>query len=427
MATRSRTYKTTDWKVWTYQPTPGVFRLDFSKWDDGSDWGLPTAGGMAEVTGKISEITINDGSRPSNGVDYSINPATAQIQLEYLTFDKSVMAEFYSGKRIAITLKHEETTYGEMIPYGRNTLFFEGVITDSSISVDPVSNISIVDIEAVDLLSVFSNLQLAVNKSFSSDKGVCISNAIADAQVAASPSNQDFMFIAYATTLDELASSFGTTGNETKTIGEWLTDFSISSVSPIINRWSFYSTSYGTPYYTRGFYCRTVTTAGTALYDIPKTMITGVVLGEDAPKKPNTFTISNTTGVIYQTGTSINNSMNGVNSTELTTDIPNSTQAQAIVNKINQYKSAFRPIQVSVIQARNNQTITFTDTYQTDSSTLPKMYLYPTNYLPNGKVGRFDLTSYGYTLDETKSFIVGQTHTLTPDTWVTTYELLKGI
>ena len=61
MTTYSRTYKTTDWKVWIYTPVSGKFRLDFSALD-GSDVLSSTEGSLQEVALPIEQITITEGS-----------------------------------------------------------------------------------------------------------------------------------------------------------------------------------------------------------------------------------------------------------------------------------------------------------------------------------------------------------------------------
>lgn len=417
MATATRTYLPTDWKVFTYQPTPGVFRLDFSKWDDGNDWGSPTAGGMAEITGKIAEIVLQDGNRADDGFTFEIQPATASVTLIYETFSKSTMAEFYNGKRIVIALANPSTSGGIFGSYGRNTIFFEGFITNSSIELDPESQITTVQFTATDFLSIKLNTIVTQIRSSIALKGDSIGSAEWRIPLQqAFPYTDSYWYISLEGTLSN-ANDFSNTP-KTVSVGEILRDYCVSNMAYSVNSWSYGSISSGI--WTRRTRLITLNSAGSSAYDFPEDRITAIQLGNDAVNNPNGFSFTNFDNSTYQIGAIDGNSLSGNVAANLTVDLMNTQAMQDIVNKFREYRSAFRPINVTVEIARTYQPITYTNTSGGE-------FLRPDNMVSNGTVARFDLTSFGYTLDETKSIIIGQTHTITPDTWLCDYQLMKGI
>ena len=166
MATTTRTYKTSDWKIWTYVPVAGKFRLDFSTLD-GSDVLSSTIGSMGQITDPITSIEISDGGQLSNGSLLPATPSTAVISFELLNFTKNSVKEYYNGKRIIITQPSTQTN----IDYGTNAVMFEGIITDCQVNLDTQSNIAIVTISCDSLWTALLNQQQAITKNTTDLKG----------------------------------------------------------------------------------------------------------------------------------------------------------------------------------------------------------------------------------------------------------------
>lgn len=420
MATTSKTYLPTDWKIWTYAPEPGVFRWDFSQWDDGSDWGATGDGSMAEVTGKIAEIVIEDGHRAEDGFTFELQPANATVSLVYDTFDKDVLKEFYNGKRVVITFANPSTSGGVFGSYGKNTVMFEGFITSSSVSLDPISQITTVDFSATDFVSMKLNTPVNEirNTAVTKYAQILASSWYTAENTAQTNIYTDSQWGINLVPLGSFNPAPFSNVSQPSTIGQILKDFSISYLAYAYSAWNY--STIGSGYWRRSTTLKTLDVLGTSTFDVDADRITAVTLGNDATNNPNSFTFNNFDGTAYQFGTAIENSLSGNVNINLTVDFTSTTSMQDIVDKFITYRSRFRPITVDVEIARTYQPLGYTNTSGGE-------FLVPDNVLRNGSVGRFDLTSYGYTLDETKSLVIGQTHTINADTWICTYELMKGL
>jgi len=427
MADRTRTYKSTDWQVWFYQPVAGKFRLDFSLLN-GSDvlGGATDTGGMVQTTLPVSQITIEDGANLEQGISGLLEGSKANITLEVSTVNKTAMAEYYTGKRVVITLKNEETTRTHAI-FGQNTPMFTGFITTAQLSYVPGNIIHALTIEAQDVMQFVLNNQLSIKKTDSSfydtvnglyslkSAGQLPDDAL---NVNYSPiqAGEDWQLAQWET--------YGTPA-EIKSIGDWFSNLSYlysALYAPcfITNVYNVSASEFG---FFRHIYFRPQDdTQLSPVVNIPISQIYNVQLEGDMAGKPNIFSLSTPSGAQAQTGSQTSGSVNSMIQMSQTIDC-NVGVLNDIISRITAIKNEYAPIMLEVIQGVNNQPIIFNNGLFTLDGTVTGYY-YPKAYKPVTTKAIFDLSSLGFSATEVK-IVYGTRMTITPDTWTTQYMLGK--
>ena len=404
MATKSRTYLPTDWQLWAYTPVSGKFRLDFSALN-GADvlGGATDTGSVQAFPLRIGSIQLDDGQRPDQSVFSQFSPGTMSLSAQLLSWSDTTVKELYNGKQVFLTLKNEATNSEST--FGKNTIFFMGVIDSLDIQVDPINSITNLTITATDISSTVMNLPLTFAKT-NIGKDIDIAQAFTDAKTA--NLINPYLFL----TLAGMTSTYENTGSIVASFGEIMQDFLASDVAIYT---PYYSQSYsGTYDLRRQMTASTVATTSTSGELIPESLTSNISITQDGGNVPQSFDLSNSTGN-YKSGTSwANASSNPVVYTS-TIDVPTSF-LPTIASKILQYTQKIQTTEVTVRSAQSFQPIVF-DNNEGD-------YIWPVYFWRNGQAVK---TTPTYTGGTYYHLVVGTSHSITPDDWQTTYQLLKGL
>ena len=408
MASTSRTYLASDWQVWTYDPVAGKFRLDFSALN-GSDvlGAVGDVGGMAVLDIDIAGITLQDGERPTQSVFGIVSPGTATITATTTGWDKALIKELYPGKSLAITLKNQATV--DMDPYGRNTIYFLGVISASTFTVDPINSITTFNIEGLDILGMALNQSIPVSKSTTATKSSSLNAGINDNSTLFSPE------LAIITNGDMTVNFATATTGTINSLGYWLDDWIQSNVGIPTTYYVYGPTKY--------LYLNPLHTQPTSGATITGDVITNLVMETDGADIPTSFNLTNDI-INYNSGNIANNIFGLPVDYTATIDVNGVTQLSQLVDRIKTYTQALSPTQITVTTATTYQPIVF-DTTQAQSG---GQYYYPNNWWANGTDVNIylDYLATGGVTPNYYTKIVGQSHEITPDLWQTTYQLLKG-
>ena len=404
MATKSRTYLSTDWQVWTYTPVSGKFRLDFSTLG-GSDvlGGASDLGSIQVLDLDINSIQLDDGQQPDRSVFGSFQPGTMVLSAQIKTWSETFIKELYNGKPIYLTLKNEATNSHSI--FGKNTLFFIGQIDSLAIDVDPINLVTNLTISATDVSSTVMNLPLSFTKT-NLGKDLDIEQAFIDAKAAGYIN--PYLYLA----LDGMLSTFEATGTIVSSFGEILADFIASDVAiPTPYYFQQYSGGYELG---RNLYAKTIATTGTSGELIPDSKTITMTISQDGQNVPTSFDLSNTTGV-YSYGLTSASILSNPTIYTAVIDVPTAF-LPTIANKILTYTQKIQPVQVTVNSARTYQTLVF-DNNEGD-------YIWPQYFWRNGQEVKTTPAFTGGTYYHT---IVGTSHSIDVDGWQTTYQLWKGI
>jgi hypothetical protein len=412
VASVSRTYLPTDWKVWTYAPVAGKFRLNFSTLG-GSDvlGGSSDTGSIQVLDLEISTIEMQDGQQPDQSVFGSFVPGTLAVSAQLLTYDETLVRELYNGKLIFLTLENEAVNVHPT--FGNNTVFFIGQIDSLDITVDPVNVVTNLTFTAVDVASAAMNFPITVTTNVS--KAYNVSNSIATA-VARGEMSQ---YIDATGLLGVLGATFENIATVTKTMGEWMADYVAGEVAILYPTFDFYYD--GSNWVLRralsGSTIAATSTVGTEAFLDRNTA--GLVVNQDGANVPTAFDISNSTAS-YSFGTTTANTFSNPAIYSATIDVPTAF-LPTIANKILEYTQKIQPTQITIQTATTNQAIVFNNARPTFAN---DYYLPETLY----KVGQ-ETRSYPDYLGGGTFYhrIVGISHTITPDYWQTTYQLWKGL
>jgi hypothetical protein len=407
MATTSRTYLASDWQVWTYEPVAGKFRLDFSALN-GSDvlGAVGDVGSMAVLDIKIGEINMQDGERPNQSVFGVVSPGTVDIMATIDGWDKAMIQELYPGKSLAVTLKNQATV--DMNPYGRNTIYFLGIISSSTFTVDPINQFTTFNIQGLDVLGVGLNQSFAVDRSTTATKSSSL-NAGLNANSTLFPSDL------IITTNGDMTVNFSTASTAINSLGYWLNDWVQSLVG------------IPTTYYEYGpnkrLYLNPLHTQPTSGVAITGDVITNLVIETDGADIPTSFNLTNDI-VNYNSGTIDANILTVPTQYTETIDVNGSGQLSQIVDRIKTYVPKLSPTEITVTTATTYQPITFDNTQAQSGG----QYYYPNNWWANGTDINvyLDFLATGGVTPNYYTKIVAQIHNITPDLWQTTYQLLKG-
>ena len=404
MATKSRTYLPTDWQLWTYTPVAGKFRLDFSTLG-GSDvlGGSTDTGSIQPLALRIGSIELTDGSRPDQSIFSSFAPGTMSISAQLLTWSASLVGELYNGKQVYLTLKNEATNNEPT--FGKNTIFFMGVIDGLDIQVDPINSITNLTITASDISSTVMNLPLSFAKT-NIGKDIDVMGAFLEAK------NNNLVNPYLNVSLSGMLSTYEATGTIIATFGDLVQDFINSDVAIY--------TPYYFQYYSGGYQLlrqMLATTVSTTFTDgelIPEAITSNIAIGQDGGNVPQSFDLSNSTGN-YKSGVSWASASSNPVVYSATIDVPTEF-LPTIAAKILSYTQKIQPVEVTVRSAQPFQTIVF-DNDEGD-------YIWPLYFWRNGQRVK---TTPTYTGGTNYHIVVGTSHSITPDEWTTTYQLLKGL
>lgn len=412
MATSTRTYLTTDWNLWVYTPVANKFRLDFSLLN-GSDVLSSTNGTMAISDAEITNIIISDGGDLFAGSLAPFNVPTATIGIQLINFTKSMLAEYYPGKRMALTLKNEASATSSNTTYGYNSVIFNGTITDAQLDLDPVTNIAQLTLTATDYLSAILNSQITVIKNTTSDKGTLLAEKIYSLVTSFSAEIPYYEF-----GLLQLSDThYGAAATQIDTVGTFLDDFYTSEVK-FPTYWLLEEAGAAAAeavnyvsLYTNSFASQTVTPS----------KIGNIEIGNSAATVPTNFELSATNGATLNINSSVSsNPYNTINySTQV--DVLNSTELLGMYNKFIAVEPTVFPSTVEVVIARNYQPISFTNLQGIYSGSK----WYPNGFQFTGSSIVADLSEWGFSSTEAM-IVTGRNIEVTTEDFKIIYTVTKG-
>lgn len=417
MATRTRTYNTTDWNIWTYVPEPGSFVLDFSALD-GTDVLGTSEGSMTMLDLPISSIFLNEGGTPTNSVLPIIQPASLSVALSIQNFSKTDTQKFYVGKPIWLTLTNAQTTAASI--YGFETPWFMGTIRDFRVNIEPDSDYASVTIDATSNSQDWLNYQLSVTKNTTDGKDVVLNYATAADSKAPNMSwgygPPDYLPSPY---------NFANTNTEIKTFGEWLLDASTSD-QPFFRDQFFVSTSStaGFVTYLPEFKGKCYTLDYGLTFDADS--ITNIEYGWDSADAPTAVELSlaSNSATVYKQQKSAADSLGSVNYSS-STDVKNLTQLSVIGQKLIGLNKTFAVTGFTHNLAQDNLDLIYRDysDFNLDGSDY-SAWLYPYQVANIGEVITIDLPDFGFEPQE--SIVVGRTVEVNYTNTLVTYQLWKG-
>jgi len=413
MVDRTRTYSPSDWTLWVYTADENVFRWDFSVWDGPDVWGTPTQlGSMQPLVSKIFEIDISEGSKLDNSVLGVINPGIMTVNGQLDQWDSSFVNELYNGKKIALTLKNEadHDTITTKDNFGRNTIYFLGVITNSSVEIDPISKIVSYTIEAQDYLGQSLNQLITNKRSIVDPKFAVFNDSIFTAQQLGQIPFDDINFYAY--------SSSGNTNefavDVIETLGEIAKDYLASEVA-------FLVTYYNHSLYDGNIIAQHVIDLAEINTLLPSRTITdenitSVVMGSDGQDRPTNFDLSNENSKV-QYGSNIGNYLSNQITYSKTIDTTVSG-LNYVVQKLKDFTPKIQPVQLELVSAITNQKIVFPYDGNVED------YVYPNTRIVISEELTYDssilLNNYDFQ-------VVGLRHQINTENWITTIDVWKGL
>lgn len=418
MATKTRTYKTTDWNIWTYVPEANSFVLDFSQLN-GTDVLGSTGGSMQMLDLPIGSIVLTEGGTPTSGVLPTIQPATLDVELSIKDFTKTDTQKFYVGKAIWLTLTNAQTTGATT--YGFETPWFMGTIRDFQVTIDPATEYASVAIQATSNAQDWFNYQLSVTKNTTDGKDVILNYALAADTAAPHNVSWEYGPPSYLPS----PYNYANTATEVKTLGEWLQDASNSDQ----------------PYFRDQFYVTTTATAGYVTYSpefkgkcytldygltFDGTTINNVQYGWDSAEAPTAVTLDLATNsaTVYKTQKATSNSLGSINYTS-TIDVKDSTQLGLIGQKLIGLNKTFAVTSFTDTLAQNNLDLVYRDYKDfAITGTDYSAWLYPYQLASIGEIITVDLPDFGFEAQE--SVVVGRTVEVNYTNVLVTYQLWKG-
>lgn len=402
--TISRTYKPSDWSIWTYNPVANKFTLDFSQLDDATKPLSATDGTITKMDARISDLSINDGSSVDGSIFAQSTPSTATVSIEVKDFTKSQANNFLAGTDIWITVKNAESVDNIWNNLGKNTPLFMGRIESFSVDVQPGTNISAISISANSYSFDDYNTLLAINTSAGLDKNVAISTAASNIGIWSSLLYADGMY---------------PRGNVVKTYGEWIAEMFATEIripadytdqrvitGPSATRSITYSP---------GIRDVIATTASSSFDD---SEIVAATIDWSNSVAPTSVTLTNegNSSLIWQIGSQYP----GGSTYSANVDVVDTTIMNAKAVRMINYKKNFVPTKITVLLANSNQSLNWVDTTDKTFST----WLYPEKLRRIGEKVTVTLADQGFTAETV--FITGRSIAVNYDSWTVTYDLWKG-
>lgn len=405
-------YESGFWKLWTYQPQPGSFVLDFSQLD-GSDVLGDGSDGLAVADYPISSVIIQQGAGVEFGVVHTVAPSTAQVTLNVKGFTADQINDFFVGTEVLIGYDNQD---GTSDPF---TQVFYGKIESVNVEFVPGEDYSTITVSCLAISADYLNVDIVFQKNEIQYKDELIKSAT--------------LLAGFEIETDFSAYHYKGTAKESKSLGEWVTDLALcdfmqmrdfpipSFVSkPNISDKSTWIVRYhNRPYF--AITKQTLATSGT----LDGNVIKDIELGWSGAGSPTGVTLTNYTDetIVYQYGSTVSGAGGSVSYVN-TVDVKNLTEMQTIGTDFLAMNKKFTPLSVSTIVATNYQPIEFRATILNGTGGVSTAEIYPIGFYSLGETITIDLPNYG--IDEQDMIIVGRTIEVTPDNWTTTYNLWKG-
>jgi hypothetical protein len=409
----TKIYNSSDWQIFSYQPEPGSFVLDFSQLN-GPDVLGNGSDGLALADYEIGGISISEGADVDYGVIHNLQVSSMQVTFIVRDFTIDDINDFFVGTRIFARVNNGN---GTLSPYSD---MFDGIIDSVQVDVLPGEDFSTINVSAMSHATNVLNADLGITKNETDLKSVLVNNALAASNITfyvADPSDYNFKG----------------TARESKTVGEWATDLALcdfmqmrDTVRPITVSTGTLETAVVSTFYSPQLF--RLKTNGTSAGTLDETNISSVTLDWSGQGSPTGVTLTNYTdsATIYQYGSSQSGAGGSV-SYSATVDVKNLAQMTAIGQELLKMTKAFRPISVTATIANEYQELDFKDV-NLPRLDLPGEYFnvpyYPENLYFLGDTITIDLPAQG--VDNLKMIVVGRTLEITPDNWTTTYNLWKG-
>jgi hypothetical protein len=412
MATESKLYKSEDWKLWTYQPQPGSFVLDFSQLD-GSDVLGNGSDGLAVSQYDVAEVNITSGGEVDSGVIHPISPTIANITVNVKDFTTEVMNDFYVGTGIFLSVD-SPTPFANPYAY-----MFYGVIDSANVSVIPGEDYSTITIQARSYSSLQLNSDVGLTKNESTVKSTLISTAAAT--------------LGNFVDLDTSAYNFKGTARESKSLGDWLTDLALcdfmqmrDTYFPVyVYQYDFADPSTWFVAWQANMRFRITKNTSTSVGTLGANEITDVQLDWSGAGSPTGVTLTNYTDseIVYEYGSTTAGAGGSV-SFSSTVDVKDLTQMTEIGQQLLAMNKAFKPIQITTTTATNNQSLVWKDVSLLSTFGGVTFFYSPDKLYDIGDTITIDLPEFG--VDEVDMIITGREINVDPDNWTTTYTLWKG-
>jgi hypothetical protein len=398
MSERSRIYKSTDWSIWTYVPEADSFILDFSNLN-GTDVLGSTGGGLEPLDSQITNVSLTEGGPPTDGTFFELVPMQLNAELTIRDFNISESRKFINGTTIALTLKNESDIDDPI--YGFNTPHFIGRIRSFSVNIMPGEDFATVSLNATSKLEDDLNVLMGVEKSTIYYKPEVLEPYLEALGIVF---EGPYKYHYASNTFEE------------KTVGEWISEilstaatFSYDAVQRNADDVWINIIALGT--------------SDTALLD--KTQfndenISQINLDWNFSTAPTGVTLSlyEDSEINYVFG-STSQSGNGTFNYSATPDVRDLSELIEVGQFILTRKpNSYGPVELTHETAREYQEISFSDRINDPD------YLYPTNLALLGETTVVNLVSKG--IIDYRTIITGRTMEITPDNWVTTYNLWKG-
>jgi hypothetical protein len=410
----TKIYNPNDWKIYTYTPELGSFVLDFSQLN-GPDVLGTSPGVRTLVDYQISNISIQEGGLPDSGMFLPIQPSIMQAEFIVKDFVTTDINNFYVGTSIQIIYdgyQNTNLTSNEMY-------VFTGFVSSASVQISPGQDFSTISITA----DASSRRALNSSMNIKRDETTLKGNLI---QAAA---NANGISLA----VDAGAYNFKGTNNESKPVGEWLSDLALCDLMQFTDDIKPAAAVLVGPglvdlFFSGGAELRVKENLNTSVGTLDGSVLTDVQLDWSGSDSPTGVTLTNyqDSTIVYSFGSTVSDP-GGTVAYSATVDLKDLTQMTTVGKKFLGMVKAFRPIAVSVGIARSYQNVEY------NLSSVPiigspgnfaQFYAYPKNYLFIGDTVTIDLPDNG--INSVDMLITGRTIEITPDTWTTTYNLWKG-
>jgi hypothetical protein len=432
LSNQTKTYKAEDWLIYTYRPEPGSFILDFSRLN-GSDVLGSLEGFMFPIDAQISNIKLTEGSQISQGMICNIEPARLDAELIIEDFVQDDANKFLVGSEIQLVLINATPTDAIVRDNGTyfrtsKTLFFEGFIESFNVSVTPGVNFATISISAESKTSKDLNTLIGVEKNTTTPKDELI-------RAAGVGQWDGYTFDNY---------NFGVTDYEEKSLGDFLGDLLLCELGlagdHVVNDGAG-TTVDAFPGASEGAYIvspnqrqflnltSSTNSSGIDAIDLTAEDISGMTLDWSGAGSPTgaAFTLYSDSEVTYNFG---NSNSPGAFVYSANPDVRDIEQLQKMAKKLLGFNKRFAPVQITMETARTYQELEFQEIYRScpvfdEAGTIP-FYFYPYPVKLLKLLDHVDISNYPAGVLDVRMIVVGRTIEITPDNWITTYDLWKG-
>lgn len=437
MATTAKTYNISDWKLWSTKPETDSFYLDISKLD--VDKLTATAGTWTGSSTEITSIELTEGTEEHDGIYFDPTPTTLQISLRVKNFTLQTIGAYSVGTDIALTLDNPGSD-GSATWSVNKTVFFTGKIEQATVSIEPGTDYTIINLQAV---SGHKELLNTLIEQTPSGGGNNLDNVryrlwlVLDFPNLASHLVTNEYERLISGDSDPLVAwpgdnyyGGGFPENETKTLGEWLNLISQTVVQQVYSRikpFNYYAS--GADYfinYSPNFNVKTTHSPNGSTFTFDETKIFNIQLGwsgETAPAKLHLTDSLKYFDQPYLEKDFIKNSQAAITSA---TFEGQSWNFDLMASRIFSFNPIYAPLQIETYTAQNGTSLNFEHLAVPvlGGTATRTQKLYPENIRHVGDTITVNLPDYK--IDNVPTIISGRTIQVTPDNWTTTYNLWKG-